>query len=61
MGRGTRSRSRTAAPPPETLVTRPPGYMLAVTAPDTIDLQRFERLAADARNADPEHASSLLR
>src|ERR1041385_2674194 len=38
--------------PPGTLVTRPPGYMLEA-APETIDLQRFERLAANARNAHP--------
>jgi len=34
--------------------------MLAAAA-ETIDLQRFERLAADARNAHPERASRLLR
>ena len=46
--------------PPGTLVTRPPGYMLEA-APETIDLQRFERLAANARNAHPERASRVLR
>ena len=46
--------------PAETLLTRPPGYLLAA-APETIDLRRFERLVADARMADPERASRLLR
>jgi DNA-binding SARP family transcriptional activator len=46
--------------PPGTLVTRPPGYLLEVE-PDELDLQRFEHLLADARKADPERASILLR
>src|SRR5215212_1271577 len=33
--------------PPETLVTRPPGYLLSAD-PDSIDLLRFERLVRDA-------------
>jgi predicted ATPase/DNA-binding SARP family transcriptional activator len=46
--------------PEDTLVTRPPGYALEVE-PDALDLQRFERLVAEARRADPERASLLLR
>ena len=36
--------------PSGTLHTRPPGYMLALE-PDQLDLNRFERLVADARAA----------
>ena len=46
--------------PDATLETRPPGYLLAAE-PATIDLWRFEALVAEARDAHPEHASSLLR
>jgi predicted ATPase/class 3 adenylate cyclase len=46
--------------PPETLVTRPPGYLLAAE-PASIDALRFEELVADARDATPAHASRLLR
>jgi DNA-binding SARP family transcriptional activator len=46
--------------PPDTLVTRPPGYLLEVD-PDNVDLQRFEHLLAEARRADPERAAILLR
>jgi len=46
--------------PDATLETRPPGYLL-VAEPATIDLRRFEALVAEARDAHPEHASSLLR
>ncbi len=46
--------------PPATLVTRSPGYLLSAD-PETIDLLRFERLVDDARQADPERASRLLR
>ena len=35
---------------PDVLVTRPPGYVLAVS-PEQIDARRFERLLADARRA----------
>src|SRR5947208_14793792 len=47
--------------PPDTLLTRPPGYLLEV-GPDELDLQRFERLLAEGREAarlagDPERAS----
>src|SRR4051812_7267708 len=45
--------------PDSTLLTRPPGYLLAAD-PDAIDLRQFERLLADARKADPERAASLL-
>ena len=49
--------------PADTLLTRPPGYLLEV-APDELDLQRFERLLAGGREAlaqgDPESASGLL-
>src|SRR5438045_7244672 len=33
--------------PPGTLVTRPPGYILAAD-PETVDLLRFERMLAEA-------------
>src|SRR6266542_1288145 len=46
--------------PAGTLLTRAPGYLLEV-APQDVDLLRFERLLADARKADPERASRLLR
>jgi DNA-binding SARP family transcriptional activator len=42
------------------LVTRSPGYLLEVE-PESLDVQRFERLIAEAREADPARASSLLR
>ena len=43
--------------PPDALVTRPPGYLLRAEA-EQIDLQRFERLVADARKAEPERRRS---
>src|SRR5580765_4161236 len=46
--------------PPETLVTRPPGYVLAID-PEEVDLFRFERLLTEARNATPERKSQMLR
>ncbi len=42
------------------LVTRSPGYLLEVE-PEALDLQRFERLLAEARRSDPALASGLLR
>jgi DNA-binding SARP family transcriptional activator len=42
------------------LETRTPGYVLHV-APDALDLERFERLAAEAAGAQPERAADLLR
>ena len=46
------------------LVARPPGYLLRVE-PGELDLERFERLAADGREAlaagDPETAASSFR
>jgi DNA-binding SARP family transcriptional activator len=45
--------------PKGALVTRPPGYALEVD-PEAIDLQRFERLVAEAREAEPAQASRLL-
>jgi DNA-binding SARP family transcriptional activator len=44
---------------PDVLVTRPPGYVLAVS-PDQIDARRFERLLADARAGSPEERRALL-
>src|SRR3954454_13234030 len=44
----------------ETLITRPPGYLLEVET-EQVDILRFERLVADARRADPERASDFLR
>jgi DNA-binding SARP family transcriptional activator len=40
--------------------TRPPGYVLRI-APDSLDLQRFERLVAEARDSEPAVAARLLR
>src|SRR6478609_8383522 len=46
--------------PDGVLLTRSPGYALEIE-PKSIDLQRFERLVASARKAEPERASRLLR
>ena len=46
--------------PDGVLLTRPPGYLLAVE-PGASDLLRFESLVAEARNADSGRASELLR
>src|SRR4051794_33350074 len=45
--------------PAELLVTQAPGYVLRV-APESVDLRRFERLVAEAHDADPARAASLL-
>jgi DNA-binding SARP family transcriptional activator len=45
---------------PEVLLTRPPGYQLAVE-PDAIDLGRFERLVAEARGLEPADRAAVLR
>jgi DNA-binding SARP family transcriptional activator len=42
------------------LLTGPAGYELRVE-PDQLDLHRFERLVAEARNAAPREAAQLLR
>lgn len=42
------------------LLTRPPGYELRL-APGQLNLQRFERLVAEARAADPATAAAKLR
>jgi DNA-binding SARP family transcriptional activator len=42
------------------LVTRPPGYLLKVE-PEAVDLWRFERLVAEAREGEPAAAATLLR
>jgi DNA-binding SARP family transcriptional activator len=44
---------------PDVLVTRPPGYLLAVT-PDQVDARRFEQLLADARAASGDERRALL-
>ncbi len=44
---------------PDVLVTRPPGYVLAVSA-EQVDARRFEQLLADARAAPPEERRTLL-
>src|SRR5215469_6787215 len=46
--------------PDGVLLTRPPGYVLQVE-PQQLDLLQFERLVADARDADAAHAAALLR
>jgi DNA-binding SARP family transcriptional activator len=45
---------------PDVLLTRPPGYRLAVE-PEAVDLGRFEHLVASARGAEPEARAALLR
>ncbi len=42
------------------VVTRPGGYRLAAD-PDSIDLNRFERLVAEARTLEPEESAARLR
>jgi len=44
----------------ERIETRSPGYVLR-TVPGEVDLERFERLLADARSSDPSRRSDLLR
>jgi DNA-binding SARP family transcriptional activator len=46
--------------PPRLLLTRQPGYLLAVE-PTHIDAHRFRRLVVDAEDADPREALNLLR
>jgi DNA-binding SARP family transcriptional activator len=45
---------------PEMVETRPPGYILHASA-DQIDLERFERLVADAALDDPQARAADLR
>src|SRR3954465_14461355 len=45
---------------PDRLTTRPPGYVLHVD-PSELDLAKFERLLAEARNAEPKAAAGKLR
>src|SRR5262245_41360043 len=42
------------------LLTKPPGYAVCVEA-DELDLARFERLVAEARELKPEQRAALLR
>jgi len=44
----------------ELLLTRPPGYVLAVE-PQDVDLGRFERLVREARSLPPEERAAALR
>ena len=44
---------------PDVIVTRPPGYVLAVTA-EQIDARRFEQLLADARASGAEERRGIL-
>ena len=46
--------------PPDTLVTKPPGYRLEID-PDELDLRRFEQLVARARRLEPGPRAELLR
>src|SRR3954471_12156328 len=46
--------------PEGALLTRPPGYLLAVD-PGALDLARFEQLVTEARGAATSRASRLLR
>jgi DNA-binding SARP family transcriptional activator len=45
---------------PELLLTRPPGYLLAVDR-EWIDLARFERSVAEARGLEPDERADALR
>src|SRR6266704_2954258 len=58
------SRLRRALAPDQVVVSRPPGYLLAID-PERVDAVRFERLAAAGRAAiaagDAERASGLLQ
>jgi DNA-binding SARP family transcriptional activator len=45
---------------PETLVTKPPGYQLAV-APEQLDLERFRRLGEEARREPADARAAKLR
>jgi YVTN family beta-propeller protein len=50
--------------PPETLLTRPPGYLLELE-PEELDARRFERLLTEGRkrlaDGDAEHAARVLQ
>ena len=54
------SRLRKTLGRPESIVTRPPGYVIEV-APDELDLLRFEQLLSEAKRSAPELAARLLR
>ncbi len=54
------SRLRRALSEEDVIVTREPGYLIRVE-PDELDLLRFERLVADARDTQPEDAARILR
>jgi len=54
------SRLRRALSAEDVIVTREPGYLIRVE-PDELDLLRFERLVADARDTPPEDAARILR
>jgi DNA-binding SARP family transcriptional activator len=54
------SRLRRALSGEDVIVTREPGYLIRVE-PDELDLLRFERLVADARDTQPEEAARILR
>lgn len=45
---------------PGLVLTRPPGYVLAVDG-DSVDLHRFERLLREAAGRDPAERAALLR
>jgi DNA-binding SARP family transcriptional activator len=54
------SRLRKLLAPADVIVTREPGYLVAVH-PDELDLLRFERLVDEARGAPPDDVARLLR
>jgi DNA-binding SARP family transcriptional activator len=45
---------------PETLVTKPPGYLLRIE-PEELDLERFRRLVDEARSEPPDARAAKLR
>ena len=45
---------------PETLVTKPPGYLLRIES-EELDLERFRRLVDEARSEPPEARAAKLR
>ena len=54
------SRLRKLLAPEDMIVTREPGYLIRVH-PDQLDLLRFERLVASARDTSPEESARVLR
>ena len=54
------SQLRKTLGPNDVIVTRDPGYLIRI-GPDELDLHRFERLVAEARDVPPVLSARLLR